>query len=105
MAEIFGIAGGGGLVAQFYDENLLGEIIVRIGSVTLCKESHCCHANSFSPAFETRGQFKPIMRPGLGGNFAMKSQPEENMARLFESLTLGNAVFWKTTTLTSELVS
>ena len=45
------LAGGGGLVAQFY-ENLLDEIIVQIGSVTLCKGKPLLPRQIISPALK-----------------------------------------------------
>jgi len=47
MAENLWLAGGGGLVAQFYARNLLGIVMLPNRFLTYARESPLCHVKSF----------------------------------------------------------
>lgn len=56
------IAGGGGLAAQFYDANLLNELIVQVGSVTLGKGKPLLPRQILSPTL----QLQSVQHMGAG---------------------------------------
>jgi dihydrofolate reductase len=48
-AKNIGIVGGGDLAGQFYDAGLLDELIIQIGSVTLCRGKQVFPRRVLSP--------------------------------------------------------